>query len=113
VGVDSGATIAEEGGAGARASRRTKCVLYGVQQRQGGSQMDWNQSSQPRLIRGCPEAIVISAHHVPGFGWSCKVSTRRQFELWPEARTSVYEQLSTEELVDVIQCEADLELLSE
>ena len=51
--------------------------------------MDWNQSSQPRLIRGCPEAIVISAHHVPGFGWSCKVSTRRQFELCFEPRAAI------------------------
>ena len=65
---------------------------------------------QPRLVPGEPEAFVVSAHHVAGFGWECKISTRRQFELWPEARTCVYEQLSTEELVDVISAEAWVEL---
>ena len=64
----------------------------------------------PRLITGEPEALVVSAHFVVGFGWACKISVRRQFQLWGEAATGVYEQLTTEELFDVVGSNLAVEL---
>ena len=65
-----------------------------------------------RLIPGEPEAFVVSAHHVAGYGWECKISVRRQFQLWGHASTAVYERLVTEELIDVVLIALQLELLS-
>lgn len=64
----------------------------------------------PRLIAGEPEALVVSAHFVVGYGWALKISVRRQFQLWGESASGVYEQLTTEELFDVIGCVLELEL---
>jgi hypothetical protein len=61
-----------------------------------------NLQRQPRLIAGEPEALVVSAHFVVGLGWAVKISVRRQFQLWGEAATGLYEMLTTEELFDVV-----------
>lgn len=64
----------------------------------------------PRLIAGEPEALVVSAHFVVGHGWALKIQVRRQFQLWAEAATGVYQELSTEEAFDVIGAVLELEL---
>jgi hypothetical protein len=71
-----------------------------------------NLQRAPRLICGEPEALVVSAHFVVGLGWAVKISVRRQFQLWGEAATGLYEQLTTEELFDVVSAAlaAELEL---
>ena len=64
----------------------------------------------PRLLLGEPEALVVSAHFVVGLGWACKISVRRQFQLWGEAATGVYEMLTTEELFDTVGAALSAEL---
>lgn len=70
-----------------------------------------HEYTNERLVVGEPEALVISAHYVVGFGWAVKISVRRQFQLWPEAATSSYEGLTTEELVGVVEANVAWELL--
>jgi hypothetical protein len=57
---------------------------------------------QERLFIGAVEAAIISANYVAGEGWLLRLQIRRQFEDWADARTEVYERLTTDELVEVL-----------
>lgn len=61
---------------------------------------------QERLFRLAPEAVTLSAHFVPGQGWSATWSVRRGDEQWSDAYRADYSSLSSAELVDVIEAEA-------
>lgn len=58
--------------------------------------------SQEKLFTGAVEACIIDAHFVLGEGWVLRLCLRRQFEDWADSRTEVYECLSTDELVEVL-----------
>jgi len=60
---------------------------------------------QERLIVGAPEAVHVAATYVAGRGWHLQLGVRRQFEEWREAHRDVYELLSTEELLQVLEDE--------
>lgn len=58
---------------------------------------------QPKLdLAGSVEAVIISAQFTLERGWMLRLQLRRQFEDWSDARTEVYEALTTDELVDVL-----------
>lgn len=58
---------------------------------------------QERLpFDGAVEAVIIGAHFVLGEGWTLRLQLRRQFEEWGDARTELYDHLTTDELVDVL-----------
>lgn len=57
---------------------------------------------EQQLFVGAVEAAIISAQFVLGEGWLLRLQLRRQFEDWADARTEVYERLSTDELVEVL-----------
>jgi len=51
---------------------------------------------------GAVEAAIMGAHFHLGEGWTLRLQIRRQFEDWGDARTEVYERLTTDELVDIL-----------
>lgn len=57
---------------------------------------------QGKLFFGAVEAAIMGAHFTLGEGWTLRLQIRRQFEDWGDARTEVYERLTTDELVDVL-----------
>lgn len=57
---------------------------------------------QGSLFIGAVEAAIISAHYVLGEGWVLRLQIRRQYEEWADCRTEVYDRLSTDELVEVL-----------
>lgn len=58
---------------------------------------------QPKLdLAGSVEAVIIGAQFTLGQGWTLRLQLRRQFEDWSDARAEVYEGLTTDELVDVL-----------
>jgi hypothetical protein len=57
---------------------------------------------QQHLFVGALEAAILSAQFHAGQGWTLRLQLRRQYEDWSDARTETYEQLSTDELVDVL-----------
>ena len=61
---------------------------------------------EQRLFRLAYEAISLSAVYVPGEGWRLTVVARRADEPWTEAHRATYSHLMTDELADVICCEA-------
>ena len=61
---------------------------------------------EQRLFRLAYEAIALTANYRPGEGWRLTVTARRQDESWAEAHQATYDCLSTDELADVICCEA-------
>jgi hypothetical protein len=46
-------------------------------------------------------AIVMRMNYVPQKGWECQVQVRRDGQTWDQATSTLYEMLSTEELLDV------------
>jgi hypothetical protein len=63
-----------------------------------------------RLIPGAPEAFVVSAHYVVGEGWDCKISVRRQFQLWAGASEGRYTHMTTAECFEVVEAALATEL---
>lgn len=57
---------------------------------------------QEQLFTGAVEAAIISAQYILGEGWTLRLQLRRQFQDWTDARTEVFERLSTDELVDTL-----------
>lgn len=57
---------------------------------------------EQQLFEGSVEAVIIGATWVPGEGWQLRLQVRRQFQDWQDARTELYDHLSTPELVDVL-----------
>ena len=57
---------------------------------------------EQRLFDGAVEAAIISAQYHLGDGWTLRLQLRRQFEDWADARTEVYDRLTTDELVDTL-----------
>lgn len=66
--------------------------------------------SAPRLVTGEPESVSVAAHYVAGLGWHLTILVRRQFQEWSEASKGVYEQLTTPEMVCVIDAALSAEL---
>lgn len=58
--------------------------------------------TQEQLFTGAVEAAIISAQFHLGEGWTLRLQLRRQFEDWADARTEVYDRLTTDELVEVL-----------
>jgi hypothetical protein len=67
--------------------------------------------AQDRLLTGAPEALHVAATYVVGRGWFVHLGVRRQFEPWAEATRATYEQLTTDELVQVLEDELGQKLL--
>lgn len=65
---------------------------------------------QERLFRLAVESGSITFMHEPGKGWRLTVACRRGDETWLEAKTEVYEGLSTAELLDTIYASLDVVL---
>lgn len=63
---------------------------------------------EQKLFHGALEAILISAQHVPGEGWTCTFRMRRQFEDWQEGHAELYERLTTPELMDTMWAMVDV-----
>lgn len=61
---------------------------------------------EQRLFRLAPAAILIHAVYDVPDGWRLRVVMRRQDEAWGEATETAYFRLTSEELADVISCEA-------
>jgi hypothetical protein len=57
---------------------------------------------EQRLFEGAPEAVILSCHYTMGEGWTARLQIRRQFEDWADARTEVYDRLTTQELADAL-----------
>jgi hypothetical protein len=57
---------------------------------------------EQQLFSGAVEAAIISAQFHLGEGWTLRLQLRRQFEDWADARTELYDRLSTDELVDTL-----------
>jgi hypothetical protein len=57
---------------------------------------------QEQLFIGAVEACILSAQFHLGEGWTLRLQIRRQFEDWADCRTEVYDHLTTDELVDVL-----------
>lgn len=60
-----------------------------------------------RLFRLATEAFTINAHHDGRRGWRLVVRARRGDETWDEARTVTYTDLTTRELLDVLEAETN------
>lgn len=60
---------------------------------------------ESRLFKGAPEALSINAHWVNGHGWACTLRLRHAGEDWHEASSVTYSDLSTAELLDVLDLE--------
>ena len=60
---------------------------------------------QQRLFRLAVSDLALTAHHVPGEGWSLVVTHHRQGEPFDNEQRGTYSRLTTEELIDVIECE--------
>jgi hypothetical protein len=56
-----------------------------------------------RLFRGAHEDVQISCHATAGGYWRMRMAARRSGEGWAEADRAVYEGLTTDELVDVLE----------
>lgn len=69
-----------------------------------------NRDSDGRLLPGEPESVIVQATYVAGLGWQCDILVRRQFQDWMEASRGRYEQLSTPELVTLIDATLASEL---
>jgi len=63
-----------------------------------------------RLLPGEVESLNVSAVYVAGQGWHVTIAARRQFQDWSQAARDTYEQLSTPELVTLIDAELCSEL---
>jgi len=63
--------------------------------------------SQERLFRLALDCLNVHAVHMGKQGWRVSVGGRRGDETWEDARTRVYEFLSTPELFDVIVVELE------
>lgn len=70
----------------------------------GRRKVDMVEGQQP-LFLGAPEACIVGAHWVDGEGWRCRVQLRRAFEEWAECRETVYERLTTPELLQALEAE--------
>ena len=57
---------------------------------------------QQPLFLGSVEAAIISANYTLGDGWKVRLQIRRQYEHWEDCRTEVYDHLTTDEMVDVL-----------
>lgn len=57
---------------------------------------------QQPLFLGAVEAAIWSSHYVLGEGWTLRLQIRRQFEDWADCRTEVYDHLTTDELLEVL-----------
>ena len=68
-------------------------------------------TTEQRLFRLAPEAVIASAHYVHGHGWLFVFKLRRGDESWEEAEEVRYSDLTTEELADVICATAESLLL--
>jgi len=62
---------------------------------------------QERLFRLALDALNVHAYHMGQQGWRVTIGGRRGDEEWADARTRVYEFLSTPELFDVIVVELE------
>jgi len=54
-------------------------------------------------LGGAVEAAIIQAHFILGEGWTLRLTLRRQFEDWSDCRTELFDHLTTDELVDVLE----------
>lgn len=69
-----------------------------------------SSSDNVQMIPGEPEAVSVQASYCVGRGWTCAIHVRRQFQTWAEASHGSYEQLSTPELVTLIDAALAAEL---
>jgi len=65
---------------------------------------------QPRMFRLAVDAIDVSAFYEHRIGWHLCVRTRRADESWGDVQPELYERLTTDELVDVIEASLRNEL---
>lgn len=65
---------------------------------------------EPRLFRLAPQVVSLQATFVGGSGWSMRIRVRRQDEPWDEAYDARYDHLTTEELLQVVDCEVAQQL---
>lgn len=58
---------------------------------------------EQQLFTGAPEAFILSAHWVPGEGWTARLRIRRQYEAWESTGEESYDHLTTSELATALE----------
>lgn len=62
---------------------------------------------QQQLGTPAIDGVIVSAHYEFGQGWMLTVATRRSGQLWTDGVRDVYEGLSTDQVVDVLDSLGD------
>lgn len=57
---------------------------------------------QTRLFRLAPDAIAVACVYTHGRGWRTSITVRRSGEEWENSDTRRYEDLTSDELVQVL-----------